>query len=89
MWESIARGRHIWESPEWTEPEPCGGRGGKGGKGNLIQQSGGQRYKKSQVTNMSGLYREESLEEGQPSPWAGEFRVEGRVCQPYPVTSRD
>ena len=26
---------------------------------------------------------------GQLRPWAGEFRVEGRVCQPYPVTGRD
>uniref|UniRef100_A0A0V1KHR0 Uncharacterized protein n=1 Tax=Trichinella nativa TaxID=6335 RepID=A0A0V1KHR0_9BILA len=30
---------------------------------------------------MSGLYREEPLGEGQPSPWAGKFRVGGRVCQ--------
>ena len=29
----------------------------------------------------SGLYREEPLGEGQPSPWAGKFRVEDRVCQ--------
>ena len=32
-------------------------------------------------TKMSGLYREEPLGEGQPSPWAGKFRVGGRVCQ--------
>ena len=30
---------------------------------------------------MFGLYREEPLGEGQPSPWAGKFRVGGRVCQ--------
>jgi hypothetical protein len=30
---------------------------------------------------MSILYREEPLGEGQPSPWAGKFRVLGRVCQ--------
>ena len=35
---------------------------------------------------MSGLYREEPLGEGQPSVWAGEFRVEGGVGQLYPVT---
>ena len=29
-------------------------------------------------TKMSGLYREEFLGEGQFSPWAGKFRVEGR-----------
>jgi hypothetical protein len=38
---------------------------------------------------MSGLYREEPLREGQRSPWAGEFGVEGGVCQPYSVASRD
>ena len=30
---------------------------------------------------MSELYSKEPLEEGQPSPWAREFRVGGRVCQ--------
>ena len=30
---------------------------------------------------MSGLYREEPLREGQPSPWAGKFKVGDRVCQ--------
>ena len=32
------------------------------------------------------FYREEPLWEGQPSVWAGEFRVEGGVGQLYPVT---
>ena len=30
---------------------------------------------------ISGLHREEPLREGQLSPWAGKFRIEGRVCQ--------
>ena len=30
---------------------------------------------------MSRLYREETMEEWQPSPWTGKFRVGGRVCQ--------
>ena len=30
---------------------------------------------------MFGLYREEPLGEGQPSPWARKFRVWGKVCQ--------
>lgn len=30
---------------------------------------------------MSGLYRQEPLAEGKPSPWAEKFRVKGRVCQ--------
>jgi hypothetical protein len=30
---------------------------------------------------MSGIYKEEPLGEGQPSPWARKFRVGGRVCQ--------
>ena len=37
--------------------------------------------KERKKTKMSGLYREEALVEGQPSPWAGKFRVGGRVCQ--------
>lgn len=32
-------------------------------------------------TKMSGFYREKPLGEGQPSPWAGKFRVGGRICQ--------
>lgn len=35
-----------------------------------------------QVTKMSELYRKESLEEGQPIPWAGEFRVGGGIVKP-------
>lgn len=34
---------------------------------------------------MSGLYSEEPLGDGEPCPLPGEFRVEGRVCQPYPA----
>lgn len=30
---------------------------------------------------MSGLYSKEPLGEGQLSPWAGKFRVGGRMCQ--------
>jgi hypothetical protein len=29
---------------------------------------------------MSGLYREGPLGKGQPSPWAGKFRVGSRLC---------
>lgn len=43
---------------------------------------------KGWVTKMSGLYWEEPLVEGQPSPWAREFRAEGGECQPYSVTGR-
>jgi hypothetical protein len=38
-----------------------------------------QREKRRGETEMFGLYREEPLGEGQPSPWAGKFRVRGRV----------
>lgn len=31
-------------------------------------------------SKMPGIYREDPLEEGQTSPSAGEFRVDGRVC---------
>lgn len=30
---------------------------------------------------MSGWYREEPLGDGQPSSWAGKFRVGDRICQ--------
>lgn len=30
---------------------------------------------------MSGLFREEPLKGGQPSPWVGKFEVRGRICQ--------
>ena len=30
---------------------------------------------------MSEFYREEPLEEGQPGPWSGNFKVGGKVCQ--------
>jgi len=56
--------------------------GGEGRKGNQVQQPGSQRYKRRWVIKMFGLFREESQGEGQPSPWVGEFRVEGGVCQP-------
>ena len=52
-------------------------------------QPRGQKVKKEWVARMVGLYREEQLGKGQPSPWAGEFGVEGRICQPHPVTDRD
>lgn len=47
-----------------------------------VQQPGGQGTK--WVTEMVGLCREL-----QPSLWAQEFRVEGVLCQPCPVTSRN
>lgn len=41
----------------------------------------GERGEKGRETKIPGLYREESLREQKCSPWAGKFRVEGRVCQ--------
>lgn len=35
------------------------------------------------------IYRGETLEEGKPNPWAGEFKVEGGVFQSYPLTNRN
>lgn len=69
------------------------GEGG-GREGARVQQSGGQRYKRSEqeerwVTKISGLLRKEPLAEEQPIPWVGKFRVESKVCQLYPVIGRD
>ena len=52
-----------------------GERKGEGRQGNQVQHPGGKGYTKGWATKMSALY--ESLGETQPSPWAGEFRVEG------------
>lgn len=49
----------------------------------------GQKVKGQQVTKVAGFYREEPLWEGQPSPWDEEFKVEGRVGQPYSVTGKN
>ena len=40
-----------------------------------------KRRRRDTHTRISELYREDPLGEGQPSPWAGKFRVGGRVCQ--------
>lgn len=66
------------------DPEPCEEKEWKGKeeRGKPGQHPGGQRY------TMSGVYREEHLGEGQPSPWAGEVRVEDIAYKPYLVTGR-
>ena len=69
--------RHLGESRvnmtlNWATWED---REGKRGEPDTVARR--PKVQKGRVTKMSGLYREESLGEGQPSPWAGEFRVEG------------
>lgn len=49
------------------------------GRGNEVQQPMAKGTK-GWVIKVSASYREEHLGEGQPSPWAGEFSVEGGVC---------
>ena len=46
--------------------------------GNTERRKGRGRGKRQK---MSELYKEEPLGKGQPSPWAGKFKVGGRVCQ--------
>lgn len=55
--------------------------GGEGDQRKQEEREGG--------TKISGLYRGETLEEGQPSPQAGKFRVEGGVwgCRLAPTGS--
>lgn len=65
------------EGRERGDPEKRGKRG---------ERAGGRR---EAGTKMSGLYNGEPLGEGKPQVWAGEFRVEGRVCQLYPAAGRD
>jgi hypothetical protein len=43
-----------------------------------------RKEEREEETKTFSLHREEPLGEGQPSPWAGQFRVGGRVCQIAP-----
>lgn len=70
----VCGGVEGWETGERTR---CRIQEAKGTKG------------KGRVSEFSGLYREQPLEEGQPSPRAREFRIEDRVRPPDPVTTRD
>ena len=42
---------------------------------------GRRERERERERKMFGLYREEPLGEGQPSPWTGKFRVGDRVSQ--------
>jgi len=66
------------------------GRGRKGGeRGTRCSSQEGKRFKGLGKTKISGLYREDPLTKGHLYLWAGDFGVEGRVCQPHSVTDRD
>lgn len=75
-----------------TKPGHVERRGGEGrersemGPGTAVKRA---RVQKWWVIEMPELCAEELLGEGQPSPWVGELRIEGRVFQPYPVMGRD
>jgi hypothetical protein len=79
MWKSIARDIHV-RVQSGHDTEPRGERRRR--RKRMVSRVSSQEDKgtKRQVTKMSGLYREEPLGEGQPSPYAGEFRIEGWVC---------
>lgn len=48
------------------------------------------KVQKGQAAKIAGLNRENPLGKGQPSLWAGEFRLGGRVTAiPYRGTSRN
>jgi hypothetical protein len=51
------------------------------GGGRRKGETGMFAQKEERDKQMSGLYREEPLWEGQPSLWAGKFRVGDRVSQ--------
>lgn len=75
--------------------EPCWekGKGRKEERREPEQQYSSQEPNSTKMklplTKMSRLYREEPLGERQPSPQAGNFRVEGRVYQPHSVSKWD
>lgn len=66
----------------WGEEE---GKGERKTKYRSQEAKGIKESKRRLVTEMSGLHRKKPLGEGQPKPWAEEFRAEDGVCQPYPV----
>jgi hypothetical protein len=55
--------------------------GGEKEKKNTCRERERREREGRRLKRMSGLYMEELLGEWQPNPWAGKFRVEGRVCQ--------
>lgn len=78
MWESIARGRYICESPSDHGLHLYGERGLEARERSQVYHPRGQKKgQRLQVRKMPGLYREETLREGHFSPWAGKFRLQG------------
>lgn len=47
------------------------------------------KVQKDWVTKMARIYREEPLGDRQPRPWAVKLRIEGKLCQPFPVAARN
>jgi hypothetical protein len=83
MWESIlySEGGHLGESRRGRDQAELGPvrRGGKE-RGNRSCSQKVKRCKKRKVVKMSGLYREEPLGEGQPSPWPGGRGMSAKPC---------
>ena len=63
----------------------CVGDGGEGSQEQQLEAKG----TKGAGSQKAGSHREESVGEGESSPWAGELRAGGRVCQSYPAKGRD
>lgn len=88
--ENRGRFGNIWENlklawPEWAGTNGDEGEGREGSQGK--QWSRGElEVQKRPKTKMARLYTDEPLGEGQPSPRAVELKIEGQVCQSYPVT---
>jgi hypothetical protein len=83
-WPVVDTSRGILSAHD-PKPNVKSGKGRERGKLKYSSKEakGTKRYK------MSGLYRKSLWGKGQSNSWAREFRVEGVVCHPYPVTGRD
>lgn len=81
--ECVARGKNIYlREFRVTMTKLCHVRkGARGPKARRLRSQEGKRVKRTSVAKISGLYREDPLGEGQPSPWTEEFRVGGGVLQ--------
>lgn len=84
----IARGRRVGEYRVDMSLDHVGRWEGEGRRElreeNQTQSQEANVQRQGWVTSMARLYKEESLREGQPRLWAGEFRGRDEVCQPNP-----
>ena len=74
----------MWVSsltPRMEARKAARGKGSRRGRESKRVHRERRGKKRERETKMSGLYREKPLREGQPSIWAGKFKVGGRYAR--------